>query len=330
MHQGPGHGHLVQDLTPAGHGCRAPVATHEHGRVAGRSVASVAHDEQTVLWNEVVGEAWVRHADRFDATLEPFGAATFERLDLQSGERVVDIGCGAGRTTLDAAARVHPGEVVGLDVSAPLLAEARRRAHGLVVGNVRFVEADLGSPDAAASLASSESFDVAFSRFGVMFFADPLAAFSNLARTMVPNGRLGFVCFQGPERNPFITVPVLTAAAHLAMAPLPGPDEPSPFSLADPARIRSLLGAAGFGQISIDAGPDRATLGNDQDLQAMAARLLEQNPSTAPALMAADAERRSAAVQAVAEALAGHVTDGEVRLGAGSWIVQARLTGDAG
>lgn len=279
----------------------------------------MTEDDQATLWNNVVGDAWVRHVDAFDATLAPFGEAVIRRLDLGEGDRVLDVGCGAGTTTIGLAALVAPGEVVGVDISTRMLDEARRRATARHVTNVRLIEADVQSADLGSGV-----FDVAFSRFGVMFFPDPTAAFSNLASSLAPGGRLGFVCFASPMANPFIVVPVLASAPHLDLAPPSDPHAPGPFSLADSDRTATLLEAAGFSDVEIEPGPDEAVLHGADDLEGLAERLLEQNPATAARLTVVDGAFRTAAFHAAAEALGEHRDGDVVRLGAGTWIVTAR------
>ncbi len=273
--------------------------------------------EQSAVWNEVVGDAWVRHADRFDATLEPFGAAAITPLALRRAERVVDIGCGAGSTSLALAAAVAPGPVVGIDLSAPMLAEARRRAEAKRIDNVTFV-----GGDAQTDTPVGAPFDVAYSRFGVMFFDDPAAAFANIAGWLVPSGRLGFICFKPPAANPFITGPVMTAASVLGLAP-PDPAAPSPFALADADRTHALLTAAGFTDVSFHDGPTEAVLTRDEDTQVLAQRLIEQHPVAGVALAGASDDVRARAVAATAAVLDEHRVGDEVRMGAGTWVVLA-------
>ena len=169
-------------------------------------------------------------------------------------------------------------------------------------------------------------FDAAFSRMGVMFFDRPEVAFSAVRAALEPGGRLAFVCFAAPAANPFITVPTGAALARLGGAPVPPPGAPGPFSFADPDRVRNVLETAGFESVEMNPGPDEVTLGPAGRLEELARQALEQNPQATMA-MAANPDARDSAVAAAANALGEHVTDGEVRLGAGTWVVEARAPG---
>lgn len=234
----------------------------------------------------------------------------------------MDVGCGTGSTTLELASQAAPADVLGVDFSAQMIGEADRRAVAAGAPNVRLLEADVQSVPLGV-----DAYDVVFSRFGVMFFSEPVVAFSNLAVALVSGGRLGFVCFQAPAANPFIVTPVLAAARHLEMPPMPPPGAPGPFSLADPDRTAALLRAAHFEDVTIEEGPGEAELGGAGDLDVLATRLLEQNPSTGPALAEASPNLRRAAVDAAAQALGEHRQGEVLRMGAGTWIVLGRSLG---
>lgn len=279
----------------------------------------MAQNSQLDAWNGESGRAWVEHVDHFDSMLAPFGQAVIDRLALRSGDRVVDLGCGVGATTLSIAASVAPAMVVGVDISEPMLAVARARASAMGSPNVAFRLHDIQDEPLEPG-----SFEVAFSRFGVMFFPEPERAFTRVRHALVDGGRLGFICFQGPFDNPMILQPVMAAAAHVEMLPPPGPTEPSPFSLADPDRVRSLLQGAGFADIRIEPGPSSADLGSAHDLESTARRALEQNPGIAPGLAAAAPSARQAAIDAAVESMSQHVVDGRVVMGAATWVVTAR------
>lgn len=278
----------------------------------------MSDNPQMSVWNEEVGAAWVTHADHFDASLHPHGEAVLRALGVRAGERVVDLGCGAGASTLQLAAAAAPGAVLGVDLSKPMLGLAAHRAATQGVANVTFSEHDVEAVPLDAS-----TFDVAFSRFGVMFFNDPVRAFTHIRGSLVAGGRLGFVCFQMPFDNPFIVVPIMAAAPILKMGPPPPLTEPGPFSFADPARVTQILTSAGFGSIAIEPGPTSMELGAADDLSAMALRLLEQNPSAAEVFAVATPSMQADAVAAAAESLAPYVVDGRVTMAAATWIVTA-------
>ncbi len=237
----------------------------------------MAGTSQGDAWNGESGRAWVEHVDHFDHMLASFGRAVLDRLGLCPGDRVIDIGCGVGATTLAIAAFVAPARAVGVDISATMLDAARDRASAIGCVNVEFRHHDVQDQQLEAA-----SYDVAFSRFGVMFFPEPERAFANVCRSLVGGGRFGFVCFQRPSDNPMILQPVMAAAAHVDMLPPPGPVDPSPFSLADPDRVRSLLNTAGFVDVVIEPGPSSADLGSADDLEGAARRAVEQNPGIVP------------------------------------------------
>ncbi len=251
--------------------------------------------------------------------LMPFGDAVLDRLELRPGDRVVDVGCGVGATTLSIASIVAPALAVGVDISVTMLDAARARASATGCSNVEFRHHDVQDEP-----MGDATFDVAFSRFGVMFFPQPDRAFAHIRQSLVGGGRFGFVCFQGPFDNPMILQPVMAAAAHVEMLPPPGPTEPSPFSLADPDRVRSLLLGAGFSDIVVVQGPSSADLGSADDLEGAARRAIEQNPGIAPGFAAASQANRVAAVDAAVDALSQHVVDGRVVMGAATWVVTAR------
>ena len=207
-----------------------------------------ANQEQIDYWNEKAGPKWVQMQEPLDRTIEHIGLALLDQAAIEAGQRVLDIGCGCGATTLEIARRVGPrGHVLGLDISAPMLDRARQR--GEVLG---FMQAAFVQADAQTHPFPPESFDLAFSRFGVMFFDDPTAAFANIRRALKPNGRLHFVCWRDIKQNPWMLAPMMAAARHLELPEPPKPDEPGPFSLAEESRIERILKDAGYRNIKIE------------------------------------------------------------------------------
>src|SRR2546427_6919777 len=206
--------------------------------------APEANAGQVPYWNEAAGPKWVAFQKIIDAQIAPLGERAMDRAGIAPGERVIDVGCGCGDTTIALARRVGPaGLVLGIDISAPMLERAAETARAEALANVRFENADAQTHRLPAS-----AFDVVYSRFGVMFFADPVAAFANLRAALRPGGRLAFVCWQALPENPWLFVPLRAAAQHLTLPPPPAPDAPGPFAFAAPNRVRGILPRAGFAE----------------------------------------------------------------------------------
>jgi ubiquinone/menaquinone biosynthesis C-methylase UbiE len=278
-----------------------------------------ANAEQVRYWNETAGPKWVQNQRLIDAQIRPLGRRTMERAGIAPGARVLDVGCGCGDTTLDIGARAGAaGRAVGVDVSAPMLARAEEAAREAGATNVRFERAD-----AAIHRFPAGAFDVVFSRFGVMFFADPVAAFANLRAALRPGGRLAFICWQALAENPWALVGLQAAAQHVTLPPPPAPDAPGPFAFASAERVRDILSRAGFTSISIEPVREMLTVGGAATVDEAARFLVEGvGPATA-ALRDAEPAVRAAVLATVRAALAPHATPDGVRMGAAAWIVTA-------
>jgi SAM-dependent methyltransferase len=268
---------------------------------------------QISYWNASAGPTWVAMQDALDTQLHDLGLAAMAALGALEGERVIDIGCGCGDTTLELARRVGPrGAVLGADISAPMLGVARRRAAELGLGWARLVEAD-------AQIFDFEPADAAFSRFGVMFFADPAAAFANIRRALSPAGRLAFVCWRALAENLWMTIPMAAVAPLLAPTPPPPPNAPGPFAFADRDRVHGILSQAGFAQISIE--PHDLAIGQ-RDLETAVRTCLNVGP--VGAALRENPLLKAPITAAVRTALAPHATADGVKLPSASWIVTAR------
>ncbi len=275
---------------------------------------AAANAAQIENWNLRTGEIWVRFQPRLDAQISPLGEQAMTALAPAAGERVLDIGCGCGQTSVNLATRVAPGgAVLGVDVSEPMLGLARSRPRPAGAAPLDFRRADAQVEDLGAG-----AFDAVFSRFGVMFFADPSAAFANIRAALRPGGRLSFVCWRAMALNPMMTAPLEAARALLPPLPPADPLAPGPFAFADAARVRRILGAAGFTDIVIspfDADLVGGTLEEAVELSLFVgplATVLRDNP-----------QLREPVTNAVRETWRARLKDGVVVIPAAVWIVTA-------
>ncbi len=277
--------------------------------------------EQIKFWNETRGGTWVAQHDAINAQIAPLGRLAMERASVAAGERVLDVGCGCGTTTIELARRVGPsGRVLGADISGPMLADARKRASAAGVPNVEFVQAD-----AQTYTFPSAAFDLLFSRFGVMFFADPTAAFANLRTALRSGGRIAFVCWRTLPENPWMGVPLAAALQFLPPPPIPGPDAPGPFAFADRDRVERILAGAGFTDVAFDAVDEPLVVGGGADIPRTVEFLLQMGPLAA-AMREAGQAKSDEVLAAVAESLRPYYTDEDgVRMPSASWIVTARV-----
>ena len=270
----------------------------------------MTNEEQRDFWNGPAGDVWVEAQEIMDRMLSPLSDAALSAAAPLSGERVIDIGCGCGATTL--AIAESGASVWGVDISAPMLARARARTAEL--DNVTFSVNDASTADYNAE------HHLIFSRFGVMFFDDPKAAFSNLRSALVGGGRLAFVCWQSPEKNPFMSVAGRAAQPFLPESEPQDPCAPGPFAFADPHWIEEVLDNAGFSDVNITSLNPHLAVGKTLDesmyFQARVGPL-------ARALSELDESLQAEAKQAVRDALSGYETDDGVILPAAAWLVQA-------
>ena len=263
-------------------------------------------------------DAWERRADALNSFSDAYGIAAMDALDVKPGERVLDLGCGPGTTAIELANRVAPdGEVVGLDISPAMVAAAERRAAAAGVTNVRFaaVNAQTGN--------LGDEFDAAYSRFGVMFFTDPFAAFANIGRSLRAGGRLACAVWGPITDNPWMFVPTMGAGPVLkAEMTIPGPNEPGPFSLADSDHVRKILNDSGFVDIAVDP-VDSSRLISAASADTDVRTLLEVGP-LGDAYEKADESMRQEAVDAVLAAIEPYRAEDGWRLPGAARTVTAR------
>lgn len=272
--------------------------------------------DQIAYWNGQAGEKWVQNANRLDALLEPFADEVLETVSLLEGEHVLDVGCGAGALTLKAAFQVGAQRgAIGIDVSKPLLSLAHRRA------SERGAAATFEKADAGA-YRSEHPVDAMISRFGVMFFDDPIAAFANLRENLRPDGRMTFACWQSLSENDWARAPLEATLPLLSEPPAPPPPgSPGPFAFADKDRVTTLLKEAGWKGVTIHPWLGRVTLPGGSVAEA-ASFMVELGPV---ARLASDAGADLSRVEEVlADRLAAHTEqNGRVTMPAAAWIVSA-------
>jgi len=282
-------------------------------------VETTANQEQIRYWNEQGGPRWVQMQQQLDAQISQLGLLTMQRAAVQPGEQVLDVGCGCGQTALELAERVGPqGAVLGVDISEPMLTRARERQSERGLKNLTFLQAD-----AQTHQFGSSCFDLVFSRFGVMFFENPTAAFANLHSAVRPGGRLCFVCWQALDKNEWARVPLAAATRHVPLPAPASPDAPGPFAFANPDRVRSLLEAGGFNDVSLEPHQAALTMGGAKTIAEAVDFTLEIGP-VSRVLVDVSAAIRARVAEELRLALAPYANENGVSLGGAVWIVTAR------
>ena len=272
---------------------------------------------QIAEWNGVQGERWAAMTLQTESIVLPFGAAAIAAAALQPGERVIDVGCGCGDTSIELARQVGPdGTVLGVDVSRPMLAVATERAAQAALPQLAFRECDASNADLP------RDHDLLYSRFGVMFFGAPAAAFAHMRSALRPGGRVAFVCWRAPRENPWAMAPLSAARAALGVEAAPAdPNAPGPFAFASEPRVHEILTEAGFGAIETRRFDAKVTLGPTPRAAAEAAARIGP---TSRFIREVGSEHLPAIVDAVEKALAPLAAPDGVHLPGSTWIVSAR------
>ena len=282
-----------------------------------KNAAHERNADQAAYWNGPAGRLWTDRQALQDRLLAPVSAVLFERAAIAGGEHVLDIGCGCGDTTLAIAKLVgSKGRAIGLDLSAVMLGRARERTPP--GASIDFVEADATTYpfEPAAS-------DLLFSRFGVMFFAEPKHSFANMRKGLKRGGRVAFVCWREPRQNPWVLVPLQAATRHVPRLPEMGPEDPGPFAFANQERVRRILAEAGFAKIELAAVDLALDIAVGGGLEAAVHSAVEIGPASR-ALQGQPAELVAAARESIREALAPFQKGKSVALGGAVWLVTAR------
>ena len=277
-----------------------------------------SNEAQLDFWEDLA-PGWLASEGHSDLVATSFGDAAANRLGLRAGERVLDVGCGGGTTTLALAKIVGPtGEAVGVDIAPAMVRAAQQRAAAAGVDQARFVAGDAQVDDLGDAV-----FDAAYSRFGVMFFADPASAFANLRRSLRSGGMLAFSCWANIFANEWMFVPGSAVVSVTgALPPMPGPGEPGPFSLEDPQKLEALLSDAGFTEVDVSPQIESIVIPR-AEIESLVTLSKRVGP-VREALRTADAPTAASIEQAVREALVERIENDELKLGASALIVSAQ------
>jgi SAM-dependent methyltransferase len=281
--------------------------------------ASQGHErnaDQIAYWNGPGGQRWSDRQAAQDRLLAPVSDVLISHIAAKPGERILDVGCGCGGLSIALASKVAPdGSVLGVDISAPMLARARETAPaGLPV---EFVLAD-----ATVHPFEPGGFDCLVSRFGVMFFADPVASFTNMHRALKPSGRVAFACWREPKQNPWMMTPLQAVYRHVPKLPPQGPDDPGPFAFASEERVTRILAEAGFRDVALEPRELSLDIAIGKGLEAAVQSALEIGPANR-ALEGHPQEVREAARQSVREILTPYRQGDRVALPGAIWLVSA-------
>ena len=275
-----------------------------------------ANADQAAYWNGPAGQRWLDRQALQDELLAPISELLLGRARVAEGERVIDVGCGCGATSLALAQQVGAGgRVLGLDISAPMLARARAQGQP----SVAFILAD-----ATVHPFEPASFDLLFSRFGVMFFADPVLSFANMRTAMAPGGRVAFVCWREPRDNPWMTLALQHAYRHVPRMPELGPEDPGPFAFASQQRVERILRASGFTGIALEAVQLSLDLAVGRGLDAAVEAALAIGP-VSRALEGQSPEQREAVAAEIRAAFAPLQRGNALPLGASVWVATASV-----
>jgi len=278
-------------------------------------MAPASNEQQIEYWNGRVGQRWAAQQERIDWNLAEITEAVIPFAHAKPGEHVIDIGCGCGTATLMLARAVRPnGSVAGVDISMPMLAVARARAHS-GQADIPFIAADASDYD------FQPTFDLVFSRFGVMFFADPAAAFANIHKALAPKGRLAFVCWRSMPENAWAFAPFAAAKHLLPPQEAPDPHAPGPFAFADGARLTDILAHAGFRDIKLEKFDGAMNMG---DTAAEAANEALNIGPLARAAAELDDATRAKILDVVATAMEKFASSRGIAPAAACWLVSAK------
>lgn len=276
---------------------------------------AIANTDQAAAWDGAEGAYWAANEQRFDLAVHNYHRRFFDAVPIGSDLTVLDVGCGNGQTTREAAHRAIDGSALGIDLSARMIERARQRAREQGLTNATFVQGD-----AQVHAFAENTFDLAISRFGAMFFADPVAAFGNIARSLRPGGQLAMLAWQPLADNEWLEA-IRSALAAGRTLPEPPPKGPSAFGLSQPAHVRDVLARAGYVNVDLVGAREPVFLGADADDAFTFVSGLSIVPALLEDLHNGD---RAQALDALRVTLAAHQADNGVLMNSTAWLITAQ------
>jgi SAM-dependent methyltransferase len=278
----------------------------------------MSNQEQIDYWNGDAGRKWAQRDSQMARLLAPVSEALLDHSDLAGTRAALDVGCGGGSGTRLLAERLAPEAcILGVDISEPLL-DIAREGGSESQGHIAYLCADAASHD-----FGEPQFDLLFSRFGVMFFDDPTAAFTHMRAAMLPGAKLAFCCWQALATNAWTALPLQAALTVLPRPPAPPPRAPGPFAFAEPAYVQEVLSGAGWADIQVTPREIELAWPGDTGLETAVRELVNTGPVSRLLIEASEAERQ-AVYDAATQALEDHFVDGALRLTGAIWLVTAR------
>ena len=273
--------------------------------------------KQKEFWSGSGGDVWVNKQSEMDIMLNPLGTRAISKLDLSKATKIIDIGCGCGATTLEIAKQLGEGEIIGVDISKPMLARAAKNASDQSLSNANFQVLDVQVDDMPSD------FDIAFSRFGVMFFEDPYQAFSNIYKSLKENGQLSFVCWQNPPLNPWQSLSLQVIKEYLDL-PSPPPKSPGPFAFEDKNYISDILNQSNFKDIEIEDNQEDIVMFSGKSIEEACEDYLTINPVVTEMLKNSKEELKDEILQALILKFSEFHNGDGLLFPSATWIVTAR------
>ena len=274
--------------------------------------------KQKQFWSGAGGDVWVDKQREMDIMLNPLGEKVIQGLDLKEETKILDIGCGCGATTLEIAKIVNQGEVIGVDISEPMLERATQTASDMALTNISYQVKDVQVDE-----MPNKYFDIAFSRFGVMFFEDPFEAFKNINHSLKDDGQLSFVCWQHASLNPWQSLSIQVIKEFLDL-PVPSPKSPGPFAFEDKSYIEEILNASGFRDIEIKDNQEDIVMFSGKSIREACEDYLTINPVVTEMLKNSPSELREEILEALIGKFSDYHKDDGLLFPSATWVVSAR------